>query len=311
MTITATDKAGNSTTVTATITINDKTAPIVTAANATVAELAPITPIKVTTDDPTATVGVEGLPPGLSYDPATGEIAGTPDAVGLANKVYAVTITATDPAGNSSTRTINITVLDKTAPDIVAYDWEFDEDVLIEDQGPAYRPLRLISDDPNASYAVSGLPDGLSVSFLSEVQENSETGETNYIRGLVSGAATTPGVYPVTITATDVYGNTARKTVTLTVLDKTPPAITAYDWTFGTDSPIEVQLGRPLLFLSDDPTAEFTVEGCPRAWSAWMTALPGRPPRLACTRSPSPRPIRAATPPPRRSRSRSSTPCRQ
>ncbi|MBI5976049.1 Ig-like domain-containing protein, partial [Staphylococcus canis] len=89
----------------------------------TVVEGQPITAIPVTSTDDSGTpptVTVEGLPPGLTYDPTTGEITGTPEVTDwtddLANKTfeeerdYTVTVTSTDGDNATTTETFVIKV---------------------------------------------------------------------------------------------------------------------------------------------------------------------------------------------------------
>lgn len=64
-----------------------------------------ITPVTVKTDDPKATVTVDGLPDGVTFDPDNGTITGAPKDAGT----YPVTVTVTDEAGNKSTETFTIT----------------------------------------------------------------------------------------------------------------------------------------------------------------------------------------------------------
>ncbi len=57
-------------------------------------------------DQDALTYGAAGLPPGLSLNPTTGAITGTPGVAGT----YTVTVTVTDPAGLTSTRTFVWTI---------------------------------------------------------------------------------------------------------------------------------------------------------------------------------------------------------
>ena len=92
-----------------TITVKDKTAPkIDPIADKTLPPNQPITPINITTDDPTATINVDSttLPPGLTFDPTTNKITGTPTTPGT----YTIRIKAKDPAGNESEQEFKITI---------------------------------------------------------------------------------------------------------------------------------------------------------------------------------------------------------
>ena len=67
----------------------------------------------------TLTISVEGLPPGLTFDPATGTISGTPTEIGT----YIVKVTATDRAGESISYTHAIEIgedIDATLPENMA-----------------------------------------------------------------------------------------------------------------------------------------------------------------------------------------------
>ena len=89
-------------------------------ANQTVVEGNAISEITVTTDNPTATVTVKDLPTGVTYDPSTKKISGTPSVTGWGSdetKDFTVTIEAKDSANNVVTKTFKITVQRDTDSD--------------------------------------------------------------------------------------------------------------------------------------------------------------------------------------------------
>ena len=93
----------------------DNTAPVITTiTDQTVVEGNPISEVTVTTDDPNATITVSNLPNGVTYNPATKKITGTPSITDWTpteeTREITVTVTATDDEGNTSTKTFKITV---------------------------------------------------------------------------------------------------------------------------------------------------------------------------------------------------------
>ena len=90
-------------------------------ADQTVVERNPINEITVTTDDPSATITVKDLPTGVTYDPSTKKISGTPSVTSWTGndetKDFTVTVEAKDSANNVVTRTFKITVQRDTDSD--------------------------------------------------------------------------------------------------------------------------------------------------------------------------------------------------
>ncbi|HJW34438.1 MAG TPA: putative Ig domain-containing protein [Holophagaceae bacterium] len=123
------------------------------------------------------------LPPGLAVDPTTGHITGTPTTPGL----YTVTIQATN-ASNAATQTLNITVL-PSVPLSLGYNtpMAFAANAGIPVQGAT---LGAATPGIPTTFAVTSgsLPAGLSID-----------GAT----GNITGAPTTPGIVPFTVTATN------------------------------------------------------------------------------------------------------------
>ncbi|WLT32567.1 putative Ig domain-containing protein [Geothrix sp. PMB-07] len=135
------------------------------------------------------------LPAGLSLDPATGQITGTPTATG----VYTVTLRGTNSA-NSATQTIQITVLPSAALGL---------SYATPQVFPAAQPIA--AQNPVLTQATPGIPTTYAV-----VNGWLPAGLTLGADGIITGTPTTPGVYPLTVTATNGT-RTASASVSYTV----------------------------------------------------------------------------------------------
>jgi len=218
---------------------------ITTISDQTVVEGNPIGEITVTTDDPNATVTVSNLPNGVTYDPATKKITGTPAITDWTpteeTREITVTVTAKDDDGNTSTKTFKITVQRDTdrdgTPDVTDTDDDGDgypdtEEVArgtdpkdptskpttsitpISDQTVVEgNPISLITvtvDNPNTTVTVSNLPNGVTYDPT-----------TKKITGTPAITNWTPTEetreITVTVTATDTAGNPTTSTFKITV----------------------------------------------------------------------------------------------
>ena len=175
------------------------------------------------------TYGATGLPAGLSIDPATGAISGTPTASGLFNAV----VTMSDDFGGA-TANVTITVLsylDYGTPGALA-------------QGAPISPLApAAGPEGTPSFAATGLPDGLTISAT--------TGE-------ITGTPTTVGSTSVTVNMTDDIG-ASQDTFTLEVVATTPP-------NYGSDAftlPVDQAITPITPALSPAGTPAFTQSGLP------------------------------------------------
>ncbi|MCY3032518.1 Ig-like domain-containing protein [Aerococcus urinae] len=119
------------------VTPADTTAPTITvsAKDIQATEGQPIDPVSVETDDPEATVTVDGLPDGLSYNPETKQIEGTVPAGTVdwaddqdESRDFPATVKAVDPSGNEATEPIKVTVLRDTDGDGQADKTDEDDD---------------------------------------------------------------------------------------------------------------------------------------------------------------------------------------
>ncbi|MDK6805513.1 Ig-like domain-containing protein [Aerococcus sp. UMB7834] len=119
------------------VTPADTTAPSITvsAKDIQATEGQPIDPVSVETDDPEATVTVDGLPEGLTYNPETKQIEGTVPAGTVQwaddqdeSRDFPATVKAVDPSGNEATEPINVTVLRDTDGDGQADKTDEDDD---------------------------------------------------------------------------------------------------------------------------------------------------------------------------------------
>lgn len=241
VTVTATTPDGQTSTETFVLTVNppaDTTAPAITpVANQTVTQGTALSPVAVQTNDPTATIAVSGLPAGVTYDPATKTISGTPTNTGSAT----VTITATDAAGNVSTETFIITT--NPAPDTTAPVISTIADQAVN-VGAAISPVTMTVNDPTATIAVTGLPAGVTYDPATKT---------------ISGAPTAPGTSVVRVTATDPAGNASSQTFAITARDVTAPVVTPIgNQTVTVGNPI-----TPVTVQTDDPNATISVSGLP------------------------------------------------
>ena len=139
----------------------DVTAPVITTiGDQTIVEGNPISEVTVTVDNPNTTVTVSNLPNGVTYNPATKTISGTPSITDWTpteeTREITVTVTATDTAGNPTTSTFKITVQRDTDhdgnPDITDLDDDGDgiADTVEQAAGsnpkdPNSRPAAIIS----------------------------------------------------------------------------------------------------------------------------------------------------------------------
>jgi len=193
VTLTATDGSNNTATCTTTITVNDTTAPSITTcanaqnltANVLCQATVPNLTAQVVTSDGCGSVTV-------TQSPVAGAV------IGLG--VTTVTFTATDGAGNFSTCSANLTVVDTTPPALAC---------------PSGQTLAT-----NAS-CQAAVPNFAALATASDC--NGVIVTQVPAAGMFVGLGTTG----VTVTATDGAGNFSSCSVSLTVMDLTPPTISS------------------------------------------------------------------------------------
>ncbi|WP_185844381.1 putative Ig domain-containing protein, partial [Staphylococcus epidermidis] len=201
ITVTTTDKNGNSETTTFTIDVEDTTKPTVeSVADQTQEVNTEITPITIESEDnsgQTVTNKVDGLPDGVTFDEATNTISGTPSKVGS----YDITVTTTDENGNSETTTFTIDVEDTTKPTV--------ESVADQTQevNTEINPIKIEATD-NSGQAVTNKVEGLPAGITFDEATNT-----------ISGTPSEVGSYTVTVTTTDENGNATETTFTIDVED--------------------------------------------------------------------------------------------
>ncbi|MEL1242144.1 HYR domain-containing protein [Flavobacterium flavipallidum] len=199
VTVTATDAAGNTNSKTVVITAKDVTNPVLTAeANQDVnLNASCMITIPNLVDGSTATDNCTGIT--ITQSP----LAGTSQAA-VHNGTINVTVTATDAAGNTNSKTIVITAKDVTNPVLTA---EANQDVNLNTSCMITIPN--LVDGSTATDNCSGIT----------ITQSPLAGTTQ--------AAVHNGTINVTVTATDAAGNTNSKTVVITAKDVTNPVLTA------------------------------------------------------------------------------------
>jgi hypothetical protein len=227
----ATDAAGNTSTGAFKVVVRDTTAPA----------------INVPADITVEAAGPNGAP-------ATFEAAASDAVSGAVNVTFSapsgstfalgttqVTATATDAAGNTATKTFNVTVRDTTAPVI-----KTPADLVVEATSPAGAAATFAA-------TASDLVDGsVSVSYSAAPGGTFALGTTN-----------------VTVTATDAAGNTASATFKVVVRDTTAPSVNC-----PADIVVAAAPGASAAAVGFNPTAgdavsDVTVTGSPASGSAF------------------------------------------
>jgi len=169
---------------------------------------AAITPFTVSAVGGTApyTWSATGLPAGLSIDPASGEVSGTPTAAGTPT----VTVTATDASAKQGSATFTFTVTATPTAPVVTNPGNRSAR-----SGALMTPFTVSATGGVApiTWSATGLPAGLSISPAS---------------GEVSGTPTAQGVATVTVTATDAGSRTGSATFTISVTNA-PAAVAIPD----------------------------------------------------------------------------------
>ena len=173
-----------------------------------------LSPYFADVDGELLTFEATGLPPGLSIDPVTGVITGTPvndDSVGGPNSdgVYPVTITVADPDGETATLTFNWTIANQP-PEVISTpsgqsvleggDYLLDTGNLFNDP-----------DDDRLTFSASGLPEGMTIDPVTGVI----TGTA--VPGSFGNAPNGAGAYVVSVTVDDGQGGTTTVTFDLFV----------------------------------------------------------------------------------------------
>ncbi|MBC5773334.1 HYR domain-containing protein [Pontibacter sp. KCTC 32443] len=204
VTVTATDVAGNSSTDQVTLTAQDVTAPVLTAAADQNVELGASCSIVVPDVTGSATDNCQGTT--ITQAPVAGTVVNATDG-----EQIAVLVTATDAAGNTDTDEVVLTAQDITNPIVVAGS----DQTSGTDSGACTARIAI----PDATFS-----DNCAGSQLSWEMTGATTGNGN---GQIGTYTFNSGVTTITYTATDAAGNTATDQLLVTVTDDEAPVVTA------------------------------------------------------------------------------------
>ena len=246
------DAAGNTSTGTVTATVTATPPQIITPAFSAIAKSVNMAPATQTSIAGSAAIPATGawsisagsLPAGLSINPNTGAITGTPTVVGT----FSFTVKVVDASGLIATKASSLTVY--VGPTITTSPTTY----------RTYTTTALTINNtvnagdgaikPTDGWFATGLPAGLSI--------NTNT-------GVISGTATTDGTYQIVVKVTDVNALSDEETLTLTVTTK--PIITTASFPSGV---LNVLL-NPIAQTKTPGTAAIPATG---AWSISAGVLP-------------------------------------
>ncbi|WP_164002990.1 ELWxxDGT repeat protein [Pyxidicoccus caerfyrddinensis] len=189
VTATATDAAGNAATCIFSVTVRDTTAPTLSC------------PADITAEATGASGSTVSYPPASATDGVTGSVElGYSQASGTVFPLgtTAVTVTATDAAGNAATCFFNVTVRDTTVPALSC---------------------------PGGVTAEATSASGASVSYPPATASDAVTGALTVSYSQASGTLFPVGTTVVTVTTADAAGNAASCTFDITVRDTTAPTL--------------------------------------------------------------------------------------
>jgi len=195
VTVTARDNAGNQSVVTHTVTVVDDTSPRVTIAN----------PVDGAVYERGASVAADyscaDEPNGSGLESCVGDVA---DGAGVDTSTlgeHSFTVQATDRAGNTGSKSVDYTVVDRTAPAI---------SVATPPAGAVYG----LGESAAADYSCADEPGGSGVAACAGTVPDGAAVDTSSV-----------GQKTFTVEASDNAGNESSQSVTYTVVDRTPPAI--------------------------------------------------------------------------------------
>ena len=196
-TVQVTDSSTPAQVATKALSINVLPAPVITTTSlpngeVTVAYSQPVTAIGGSL--PYAwTVTVGGLPPGLTQNPATGTISGTPTTAGA----FPFTVKVTDALGAAGTKALSITVV----------------------PAPSITTTSLPNGEVSIAYSRAVTATGGTLPYVWSVSVGSlPPGLTqNPATGTISGTPTTAGAFSFTVKVADALGGSAIKALSITV----------------------------------------------------------------------------------------------
>jgi hypothetical protein len=195
VTVTARDNAGNQSVVTHSVTVVDQTDPVATVAtpqeDAVYARGASVKADFSCADEP----GGSGL------ESCVGDVANGADVNTSSLGAHSFTVQATDRAGNTGSKTVNYTVVDKTAP-------------VISLATPEASAVYGLGEKVTADYGCSDEPGGSGLATCTGTVADGAGVDTSSV-----------GEKTFTVEAADNAGNKASKRVSYTVVDQSPPAI--------------------------------------------------------------------------------------